>query len=76
MLCNLFHENLVWMPSVGYIPNYYLQNWVYLYLLNRIGNLLTYVADLSLISVCQLWYMVRDTQNLLIAVGRRFESYT
>ena len=36
------------MPSVCYIPDYYLQNCVYLYfvpfLLHRIGNLLAYVA--------------------------------
>ena len=32
VLCNLLHAKLVWMPSVCYIPNYYLLNCVYLYL--------------------------------------------
>ena len=44
--------------SVCYIPNYYLQNWFYLYLvpllLNGIGYLLAYVAALLVTSVCRL----------------------
>ena len=58
MLSDLLHANLVWMPSVCYIPNYYLQDSVYLYLvpflLNRIGYFLTYVAALFVTSVCRL----------------------
>ena len=59
MLCDLLNAKLVWMmpsPSVCYIPKYYLQNWVYLYLvaflLNCIGNLLAYLAALFVTSVC------------------------
>ena len=44
--------------SVYYNPNYYLQSWVYLYLmrflLNGTGNLLAYVAALFVTSVCRL----------------------
>ena len=62
MLCDLLHAKLVWMPSVFYIPNYYLQNCVYLYfvplLLNGIGNLLAYVAALFVTRVCR-WLSVR-----------------
>ena len=50
--------NLVWLPSVFYIPNYYLQHCVYLYLvpflLNGIGNLLAYVAALFVTTVSWL----------------------
>ena len=46
------------MPSVCYVPNYYWQSCVYLYLvpllLNRIGNLLAHVAALIVTSVCRL----------------------
>ena len=56
ILFDLLHVKLVCMPSVCYIPNYYLQNCVYFYfvpfLLNRIGNLLAYVAALFVTSVC------------------------
>ena len=55
--CDLLHAMLVWMPSVRYIPNYYLQNWVYLYfvlfLANSVGNLLAYIAALIVNSVCR-----------------------
>ena len=58
MFCGLLHVKLVWMPSVCYNPNYYLQNRVYLYLvplfLNEIGNLLVYVGVLFATSVCRL----------------------
>ena len=58
MLCNLLHAKLVWMLSVCYIPNYYMLNWVYLYLepilLNRIGKLLGYLAALSVNCVYRL----------------------
>ena len=61
-----------------------MQKWVYLYLvpllLNRIGNFLAYVTTLFVTSVCRLLsllaeYIVRETQNLLIAVGRKFVTY-
>ena len=62
MLCDLLQAKLVWMPSVCYTPNYYLQNCIYLYLvpllLNRIGNLLAYVAALLVTSVCR-WLSLR-----------------
>ena len=62
MLCDFLREKLVWMPSVCYIPNYYLQNCVYMYLvpllLNGIGNLLAYEAALFMTSVCR-WLSVR-----------------
>ena len=55
MFCELLHAKLVWMPSVCFIPIYYLQSWVYLYLvpllLNRFDNLLAYVAALFMTSV-------------------------
>ena len=54
MLWDLLHAKLVWM-SVCSIPNYYMQNWVFLYLvpflLNWIGNWLAYVAALFVTSV-------------------------
>ena len=50
------------MALVCYIPNYYLQNFVCLYLvpilLNRIRNSLASVAALLVTSVCQ-WLSVR-----------------
>ena len=50
MLSNLLHNKLVWVPSVFYIPNYYLLSCVYLFLvpllLHRIFNLLEYKAAL------------------------------
>ena len=56
MLSDLVHAKLVWMPSVCYIPNYYMLNCVYLYLvpllLNGIDNLL-YAAALFVNSVCR-----------------------
>ena len=63
MLCDLLHAKLVWwMPSVFYIPKDHLQNCVYLYLvsvlLNRIDNLLAFVAALFVTSVCR-WLSVR-----------------
>ena len=58
MFFGLLHAKLVWMPSVLYIPNYFLQNLVYLYLvallLNGIDNLLAYVTALFVTSVCPL----------------------
>ena len=52
------HAKLVWMPSVCYIPNYYLQSWVYLFfaplLLHVIEILLAYVAALFVTCVCRL----------------------
>ena len=62
MLCDFSHAKLVWMPSVCYFPNYYLQIVVYLYLvplmLNGIGNILAYVAALFVTSICR-WLGVR-----------------
>ena len=58
MLSNLLHAKLVWMPSICYNSNYYLQNSVYFYLvpflLLSIANLLAYVAALFVTSVCRL----------------------
>ena len=58
MLYDLLHAKLVWMLSVYYNSIYYLQNWVYLYLvpllLNSTGYLLAYVAALFVSSVCRL----------------------
>ena len=55
---NLLQARLWWMPSVCYIPSYYLQNCVYLYLvpllLHGIGNLLAYKAALFVTYVCRL----------------------
>ena len=57
MLSNLLHAKLAWMPSVYYIPNCYMQKCVYFYLvtllLNRIGDLLAYVAAIFVTSVCR-----------------------
>ena len=50
------------MQSKCYIPNYYLENCVYLYLvplrLNGIGNLVAYVAAFFVTSVSR-WLSVR-----------------
>ena len=50
------------MPSVYDIPNYYLQNYVYLHfvplLLNRVGNSLACVAVLFVVIVYR-WLSVR-----------------
>ena len=58
MFSSLLHAKLVWVPSVCYIPNYYLQNCLNFYLvpllLHRIGKLLAYVAALFVTSVCRL----------------------
>ena len=58
MRSNFLHAKLVWMPSVCYNPNYYLQNWVYSYfvslLLYVIGILLVYVAAFFVASVRRL----------------------
>ena len=54
MLSDLLDAKLVCMPSVCYIPNINCKT-VYLYLvLNRIGNLLAYVAAIFVTSVCRL----------------------
>ena len=62
MLSNLCYAKLVWMSSVCYVPNYYLQNCVYLYLvpllLPRIVNLAAYVAALFVTIVCWLLSVV------------------
>ena len=56
MFSDLLHAKLVWMPSVFNIPKYYLQNCVFLclvlLLLNRMSNLLAYVA---LLLVASFW---------------------
>ena len=48
MFLNLLLAKLVWMPSVFYNPNCYLQSCAYFYFvpfsLHRIGNLLAYVT--------------------------------
>ena len=63
MLSDLLHAKLAWTRSVCYIPNYYLQNCVYLclvlLLLQSIGNLLAYVAALFVASISRL-LSVRD----------------
>ena len=67
------------MPSVYYVLNYQSQNCafcIWCLLLNCIGNLLAYVAALFVTSVfslvmCVGEWLVRETQNLLIAVGCR-----
>ena len=52
------------MSSVCYVPNYYLQNCVYLYLvpllLPRIVNLAAYLAALFVTSVCWLLSFVAE----------------
>ena len=57
MLCFLIPAKLVGSPSACYIPNFYMQNWVYLFLvpllLNNVGKLLAYVAALFVTSVCR-----------------------
>ena len=79
MLSNLLHADSVWMPSVCYNPNYFLQNCVVLYLvpllLNRIGYLLACVAALFVTSVCCLLSFggLVDIRGFF-AVGCRFES--
>ena len=72
MLCELLHGKLTWMPSVCYIPSYYLQNCVYLYfvppLLNRVGSLLAEVAALfgtSLSVVKRAKLLVCDSKSLV-----------
>ena len=68
MLSILLHAKLVWMPSVCYILNYYMQNFVYLYLVlllpHRFAMLLALVAASFETSACRL----------LRIRGRRFES--
>ena len=58
MYSNFLLAKLVWMPSVCYIPNYYLQICVCFYLvpflLHRVGSLLSYVAALFVTSFCRL----------------------
>ena len=58
MRSNLLYAKLVWMPSVCYIPSYYIQSYVYSYLvpllLHRIGNLFALVAVLFVFRVCRL----------------------
>ena len=58
MLSNLLHANIVRRPLVGYIPNYFMRNCVYLYLvtllLHSIGNLIAIVAVLFVTSVSRL----------------------
>ena len=64
ILCLRFATcKLVWIPSVYYIPNYYLQNCVSLCIL------LAFVAVLLVTTFCRR-LSVRETQNLVIAVGR------
>ena len=62
MLCDLLHAKLEWLLQFVYIPNYYLQNCAYLFLvpllLKGIGNLLAYVAALIVTSDCR-WLSVR-----------------
>ena len=54
----LVHFQLVWIPSVCYIQNYYMLGCVYLYFmplfLHRLGNLLAYVAALFVASLSKL----------------------
>ena len=77
MLSNLLYAKLVLIPSVCYIPNFYLQNCVYFslvpFLLYGIGNLLEYVAAF-LTSAC-----VRGREGRtcdLNSRGCRFEANT
>ena len=74
MLSNFFPSKLVWMPSVCYIPNYYMQICVYLYLvpfsLHRIGNFLAYIAALFVASVCRLLSVFGRVQGVRLQFSR------
>ena len=71
MLSNLLHANIVRMPLVGYIPNYFMRNCVYLYLVtlllhsigNLIGNCSCFVCDECFAAV-KREMAGRETSNL------------
>ena len=73
-LCGFVTCKLVWMPSICYNPNFYLSlfvfsvtfaewHWQFISICN------CFIRDQCL-SFVKLEWLVRETQNLLIAVGR------
>ena len=77
MISYLFYSKLVWMLPACYIPKYYLQSCVYLYLVpilpHRIGNLLAYIAALFVAKFCNLSTVrgedARSGDPVLLVVG-------
>ena len=79
MLSNLLHAKLAWMPSVCLISNCYMQKCVHFYLvtllLNRIGDLLAYVAAMFVTSVCRFLF-VAEREGRETPRGCRFKANT
>ena len=77
MLCDLLHAKLVWMPSVCHIPNYYLQNCVYLYLVPHLlirGLFLFFPIALSRAAFCRVLGNACEAK-LLLCVMSCFKCY-
>ena len=59
MLSNFLHTKLVWIPSVCYIPNYYLQSCFHLYLMSFCCTTLAIYLHMYLL---YLWPVFSDCQ--------------